>query len=169
MKEEEEIIYLIDANIFMQAARTYYSFDIAQPFWDALVEFGNQGRIISIDKVFQEIKEGDDRLREWAVNEFVNYFDNTQTEEILECYAELVKWANSQSQYTQKAKDDFMEETNADAWVVAYAIANNCMVVTSERQRPDSKKIIPIPNVCSAFDILCCDTFDLLKKLSFTF
>lgn len=166
---EPELTYVIDANIFMQAARTYYSFDFAQPFWDALVEFGNENKIVSIDKVFQEIKEGDDLLKEWAIKEFANYFDTTETSSIVQCYADLVQWADSQSQYTRIAKDEFMDESNADAWVLAYAKVNNCMLVTSEIANLDSKKRIPIPNVCEAFGIPFCDTFTMLKDLNFSF
>lgn len=47
--------YLIDANIFMEAARRYYPLDFAKPFWDGLLTFAQQGKVISIDKVLSEI------------------------------------------------------------------------------------------------------------------
>jgi hypothetical protein len=164
-------LYVIDANIFMQAARSYYSFNIAPVFWDTLVKYAQDNKIISIDKVFQEIKEGseDDLLRQWAKVEFCNYFDTTKTPQILRWYKELVRWANAQSQYFRKAKDEFMDVLNADAWVLAYAKANDCILVTTESPKRDAKRIIPIPNVCEAFSIEYCDTFEMLTELEFSF
>lgn len=161
--------YVLDANTFIQASRSYYSFDIARPFWNALVQFGAESKIVSIDKVFQELKMGDDQLKEWAKDEFANFFDTTRPLPIANHWKELIQWAASQSQYRQSAKDEFMEEHNADAWVIAYAMEYGCMVVTHEASRPEAKKRIPITNVCDAFGIDYCDTFYMLNDLKFYF
>ena len=29
--------HLLDANVFIEAAKGYYAFDIAPPFWEALI------------------------------------------------------------------------------------------------------------------------------------
>lgn len=166
--ELESPKYVIDANIFMQAARTYYSFDIAPRFWEALVEYGNDNKIVSIDKVFQEIKLGDDKLKEWAINDF-KFFDTTQTMEIIKCFGELSQWAESQTHYTRAAKDEFMDTLNADAWVIAFAKVYNCTVVTMELPRLGRKRVIPIPNACKAFDVEYCDTFQMLNDFDFSF
>lgn len=40
-------IFIPDANVFMEASRRYYAFDIAPPFWEALsVHIKNQHIII---------------------------------------------------------------------------------------------------------------------------
>ena len=44
------VTYLLDAKIMVQAARSYYAFDIA-PLWRKLIEYAAEGRIRSIDKV----------------------------------------------------------------------------------------------------------------------
>lgn len=163
-----EEVFVIDSNTFMQAARTYYSFPRALPFWNAMVGYAEQNRIISIDKVFQEIKEGNDELKEWARSEFP-YFDSTKSEDVLKYYAQLANWAQSHSQYLQPAKDEFMEWDNADAWIIAYALANKYTVVTSEKESPGAKSRIPMPNVCRAFNVDFCNIFDMLDTLGFTF
>lgn len=164
-----EEVFVIDSNTFMQAARTYYSFARALPFWNAMVEYAEQGRIISIDKVFQEIKEGNDELKEWARSEFSSYFDSTKSDDVLKYYVQLVNWAQSHTQYSQPAKDEFMELDNADAWIIAYALANKFIVVTSEKESPAAKSRIPIPNVCSEFGVDFCNIFDMLDTLRFSF
>lgn len=161
--------YIIDANIFMQASRSYYSFDFAKPFWDGLVNFAKQGRILSIDKVYDEIMKGNDILKDWSDNDFKEHFKKSETHEITEHYMELVLWAEAEMQYEQNAKDVFMKRDVADAWVIAYAKTHKCTVVTSEVRDPSIRVSIPIPNVCTAFNIPYCDTFRLLKELNFKF
>ena len=161
--------YVIDANIFIEASRRYYALDFAKPFWDGLCGFAKEGRIISIDKVLSEIKSGNDLLKDWAVNIFHVHFESTKTEAILKSYAELVQWAALETQYNQIAKDIFMNDSNADTWVLAYAKTNHCTIVTSEKPNSAVRKNIPIPNVCGSFGINYCDTFEMIRGLGFTF
>jgi hypothetical protein len=161
--------YIIDANIFMQAARNYYPFDFAKPFWDGLVNFAKQGKIISIDKVYDEIMKGNDTLKDWADSDFKEFFQTSETIPITEHYAELVMWAEAEQQYVQNAKDEFMLRENADAWVIAYAKNYKCTVVTSEVIDSKITVSIKIPNVCDAFNIPYCNTFELLRELKFKF
>jgi len=161
--------YLIDANIFMEAARRYYPLDFAKPFWDGLLTFAQQGKVTSIDKVLSEIQCGNDPLKDWAETSFQNYFLSTQTSSVLQQYVIMVQWAQAQQQYNQTAKDRFMEDDNADTWVLAYAKANNCIIVTHELPDANIKKNIPIPNVCNAYQIPYCDTFHMLRQLGFSF
>jgi len=117
--------YLIDANIFITASRTYYDFDSGNSFWDFFVEQGEKKIIASIDKVLNELKKGDDKLKEWATKDFLNYFIDTTSDNVLEQYAILMQWANNQTlmqwannqrnQYSPNAIEEFMKENNADA------------------------------------------------------
>jgi hypothetical protein len=161
--------YVIDANIFIEAARTYYAFDIAKPFWDGLVNFAKAGKIVSVDKVYDEIMNGNDALKDWADSDFKRFFHKAETIPITEHYAEIVIWAASEPQYSQNAKDDFMLRERADAWVISYAKNHKCTVVTSEVKDQRITVSIPIPNVCENFKIPFCNTFKLLRELNFKF
>ena len=162
--------YLIDANIFITASRTYYDFDFGNSFWDFLVNQGKKKNIASIDKVFDELNNGNDKLNEWANNYFSNYFIDTTTDKVLEQYAILMQWVDKQrNQYTQNAIDEFMKENNADAWLISLALTDidKYVIVTFEKENNQIKRKIPIPNVCNAFNIKYCDLFQMLKKLNF--
>ena len=161
--------YVLDSNVFIEASRRYYSFDFAKPFWASLCNQGKQGIICSIDKVYDELKNGNDALKEWAIQDFHSYFQSTQQADVLSAYARIVQWAQAQPQFVQRAKDIFMEDKNADTWVLAFALAKGVKVVTHEVFSAEAQKRIPIPNVCRAFSIDCCDTFALLKELKFRF
>lgn len=151
----------------MQAARKYYSFDFAKPFWDALVNFAHQGRIVSIDKVYNEIMRGNDKLKDWADSDFKEFFHPTHNIiPVVEHYASLVYWVEAEIQFKPLAVKSFLEDENADAWVIAYAKLHKLTLVTSEN---NSKGEIPIPTVCNEFNIRCIDTFVMLKELNFSF
>jgi hypothetical protein len=69
--------YVLDANVFIEAARRYYAFDIAPAFWQALINFASSGRVISIDRVKAELDRGNDELTEWVDGQFHQWFNST--------------------------------------------------------------------------------------------
>ncbi|HUV04766.1 MAG TPA: DUF4411 family protein [Armatimonadota bacterium] len=155
--------YLLDANVFIEAAKRYYAFDIAPRFWDALVEHANDDSVTSIDRVKEELVLGNDDLAEWANRQFHERFAATDEDEVVKAFAEIMSWVNEQAQFNDAAKQEFA--SGADGWLVAYAKVNGCVVVTHEQFNPDIKRKVPIPNICRAFQVTCCDTFDMLRKL----
>lgn len=54
----DDPVYVLDANVFIQAARRYYAFDLAPAFWRALVDHASEGRVQSIDRVLRELERG---------------------------------------------------------------------------------------------------------------
>jgi len=167
---EEGSKYILDSNVFIEAYRRYYSFDIAPSFWQFLINKAKENEIICIDRVYSELIKGKDELAEWIEKEFDFAFIKTNTDsKILTKYAELMKWANAQTQYSQNAIAEFAQVENADPWIIASAIANKYTIVTHEVLDPSIKKKIPIPNVCQDFSVNYIDTFKLLRELDFKF
>lgn len=157
--------YLLDANVFIQAHKSYYAFDIAPRFWDSLLLSAETGLICSIDRVKDEIDRQKDQLTAWANDGFSTYFIGTDEPSVLQSYAQIMQWASAQSQYTQAALAEFAEERNADAWLVAYANVTGMMIVTHEQLNRDVQRRVPLPNVCNAFGIQCLNTFQMLRIL----
>jgi hypothetical protein len=155
--------YVLDANVFIEAARRYYAFDIVPPFWQILVNHGNSGRMLSIDRIKNELNRGNDELAEWANNSFHMCFASTAGEDIIDSYRQIMIWSQDQSQYTEGAKAEFASV--ADAWLVAYALAKGCIVVTHEQFDANIRRRIKIPNVCRAFDVEYVDPFRMMRVL----
>ena len=157
--------YLLDANIFIEAYQRYYSFDIAPSFWDALQQNAEAGKLISIDRIFQEINSFDDTdmLKHWANEEFINWFESTDDETVFKTYRDIIQWAIDQTQFTVPAKNEFASV--ADSWLIACAKTRNYTIVTHEVYNEQIKRKIPIPNVCRAFDIPYINTFEMLRRL----
>ena len=55
---DKNTIYLIDSNVLMEANRRYYSLDFAPAFWNFLIKTAKEGKILSIDRVYDEILKG---------------------------------------------------------------------------------------------------------------
>jgi hypothetical protein len=165
-------LYLLDANILITAARDFYNFDFGNNFWDFLVRKAEDNRIKSIDKVYDEIIGGNDRLKEWAETDFFEHFLDTTEDEVLNNYSKLMEWAEKQKgKYSQNAINAFIKENNADPWLIAYAMKNKqkIVIVTFEKKVDNIKRKIPIPNVCEEFSIEYCDLYQMLKNLKFRF
>lgn len=161
--------FVLDTNVFIEAAKRYYAFDIAPRFWSELVHHAGASNIISIDRVKDELARGNDDLAQWANGEFHSYFASTATQDVVKVYGEIMRWAHRQAQFSQQVKADFARADNADAWLVAYAMAKGCVVVTHEEYNPNIQRKIPIPNVCQAFGVSYVDTFEMLRRLGVTF
>jgi len=158
-------VYVLDSNVFIQAACTYYAFDLLPPFWQALIRHAESGQIVSVDRVRDEINHMNDTLAGWANTEFHRWFMSTTQPDVIEEYRRIMVWASNQNQFSGAAKAEFARADNADAWVVAYAKAKGHSVVTHEQLHPDIKHRIPIPNACQAFGVEYVDTFQMLRTL----
>lgn len=156
--------YILDENIFIEAKRRYYAFNLCPGFWDSLLYHNSIGDLESIDRVGSSLSEGDD-LDAWK-KQAAGLFASTDNETVLMAYREVNQWVQDQERFSDFEKSRFAD--NVDAWVIAYAKANNATVVTHEVSAPKSTKI-KIPDVCDYFDIKCTDTFDMLQKLKVVF
>lgn len=61
-------VYLLDTNVFITAANNYYAFDLIPSFWSKLEKISKTDAISVIDKVYEEIKKGDDELKDWMLS-----------------------------------------------------------------------------------------------------
>lgn len=155
--------YILDANVFIEAARRYYAFDLAPRFWETLTEHATKGRIKSIDRVRHELEHGNDELKTWANGHFSHAFVSTDDDVVLSVYADIMNWVFTQEQFSDSAKAEFA--SGADGWLVAYAKVNGNVVVTHEVFNPDIRRKVPIPNVCQAFGVPFLNTFEMLRTL----
>jgi hypothetical protein len=156
-------VFALDANVFIEAHRRYYAFDLAPKFWEGLVQAAADGRVESIDRVKEELERGKDELATWARVQFSGAFASTDDDNVLDLYSDIMTWAIGQSQFSDAAKTDFAK--GADGWLVAYAKVRGRTIVTHEALSLDIKKKIPIPNACQAFNMPYVNTFGMMRAL----
>jgi len=116
------------------------------------------GRIISIDRVRDEILAGD-ALETWVkASAPSTLFASTADTAVIQNYADMVRWAQAEVQFRSEAKTEFAQV--ADGWLCAYAKANaQHVVVTHEEISPQAQRRVPLPNVCQQFRVDYIDRF----------
>ena len=151
--------YLVDSNVFIQAKNLHYGFDFCPAFWDWLVERNGTGRVMSIEKVADELQAGDDELASWAAAQGSGFFlppDDT----VLPALRDVSDWATSHG-YRPAAVKTFLQV--ADYWLVAHALAYKCTVVTHEVPADTTSKI-KIPNACVALGPRCMSPYVMFRR-----
>jgi hypothetical protein len=118
--------------------------------------------------VKQELELGDDDLKQWVDSVMpLTCFASSDDAAVITEYSQMQIWVQQQSKFTQEAKAEFAAK--ADAWLIAYAKAKNLVLVTHEAPAPESRRRVPIPSVCEAFDVSYVDTFAMLRDLEAQF
>ena len=164
-------IFLIDANIMIQAHRLYYPFDFSSAFWDALIREHKKRRIFSISHVKREIcrssePEKADLLEQWVRDVLPDSFFLEPDDAVILQYKAIMQWSNSQLRYGSGAQAHFA--SGADGWLIAYAAVHDMVVVTHEKPEPNSARI-KIPDVCLKFNVTYVNTFEMLRQLDVRF
>lgn len=150
--------YLLDANVFIQAKRLHYGLDFCPAFWEWLIAENAAGRVVSIDKVSDEIEAGGDDLWDWAKARGDKFFLKPDAA----LPAALVKvstWTMGQG-YEQAAVNTFLQV--ADYYLVGYALSKGDVVVTHEIPST-SKKRIKIPDACLGLNVKFVTPFEMLR------
>lgn len=89
-------IFVLDANAFIEAKNRYYAFNIVPAFWTSLNLYALQGRIRSIDRIKKQLEDGNDELAEWIkAGNMADAFVDSGTKEIVKAYEEIMNWVQS--------------------------------------------------------------------------
>lgn len=151
-------MYVLDANVFIDAKNRHYGFDIVPGFWDWLVDQHSAGILCSIDDVKKELEGHQDALSSWAKNNSALFLPVDQATQL--SLQQLSAWANSGA-FTPAAVSTFLAD--ADYPLVAFAHAHSHTVVTHERSQPNARARILIPDACIALGVPCVDPFAMLR------
>lgn len=150
--------YLLDTNVFIQAKNLHYGLDFCPAFWQWLLENSAHERVISIDKVFDEIAAGADELTEWARQDGSGLFRATGPTVVTQ-FGRVSTWAMGQ-QYEPAAINTFLQV--ADFYLIAHALAGKHTVVTHELPANSTKRI-KIPNVCAGLNLRFMTPYEMLR------
>ena len=157
------MLYLLDANVLIDARRDYYPPDRVPQFWQWLVDMGTQGRVRIPREIFDDIVRGNDELVDWLKRHKPSL--------VLDEYAprELVAYVTEQG-YARDLADDEIEKIGSDAFLIAHALAdvgNRCVVTTESSKPSRTRANRHVPDVCRDLDVDCIDTFQLIRQLDF--
>ena len=157
------MLYLLDANVPIDANRDYYPIDRVPEFWEWLVGLGNSGQVKIPQEIYAEVAAGADAVAGW-LKEQVNAM--RLEEQVSE---ELVTQVIEQG-YAADLNDDELDNIGQDPFLIAFALASpvNRVVVSNENSRPARQRgNRHVPDVCQGFNIRCVNTFALIRELDF--
>ena len=153
-------MYLLDANILIEASNRYYGLDFAPGFWDWLIKARAAGRVYSIDAVRSELHRRQDDLSTWSKTSGAALYLSPRASAGVPL-ARLAQWANGHAQYTATAKREFLG--SADYVLVAQAADLGYTIVTHETPAPNARKRIKIPEACAFLAVAYCSPWQVLR------
>jgi hypothetical protein len=166
-------VFVVDSNFFINAHRDTYPLDVAHSFWNKVKTLAADGRIISIDKVKEEIYSyNEDELQTWCSDNLDSSFFRDSGSVLSSTYPNVLQWASSRTpQYLQGALNEFMAADKADAFLIAYALTDsaNLTITTLEVSAPQGINRVKIPDACSGLGINSCNTISMFRQLGETF
>lgn len=152
--------YCLDTNIFIQGWNQYYSMDLCPEYWQILARLARDGRIFSPIEVRREIEKTDDNLTRWA-KDHPHIFRDIDVE--------VQRHLQDIMAHFPRLVDSTRQRSIADPWVIAFAIANNAVVVTKEYKAGDSSPKIKIPDVCEALNVPWMNDFEFAREIGIQF
>lgn len=155
------MVYLLDANVFIQAHRLHYGFDFCPAFWDWLIQKNDEKVVFSIEAICNELTRGDDDLSNWVKSHKKELF-LLPDQITVSKFSVVSQWANNPTlNYQQTAINEFLSV--GDYFLVCHALGHQMTVVTHEIAS-NSKKKIKIPDVCQALGVPFLSPFEMLRR-----
>ena len=159
------MLYLLDANVLIDANRDYYSLGRVPEFWGWLVDRAIEQQVRIPLEMYEEILAGkDDDLTRWLN-------DNRDALLLDENVDETLVARVTDSGYAPDLSEEEVELIGRDPFLIAYALDNPAqrIVVTTEVSKPKKQRANRhIPDVCADLGVLCCNTYQFIKALDFT-
>lgn len=165
-----EELFLIDSNSLITPYRTYYSFDFAPKFWEQIGDYIEQGSIVLLDKVREELLKGDDELSDWLLGLDVRQLVDHREKDILVKYGEILQYIQDDPQYKPSALEEWSRDSVADAWLIATAAVKNYTIITFEIRNvglntTNPSKNAKIPDVADVFNVPSKDLYSMMRAL----
>lgn len=160
------MLYLLDANVLIDANRDYYPIGRVGEYWDWLIFQGQQGMVKVPIEIYEELKEGkQDALALWA--------KEADTEEALkldeDVDIDLVRQVSDEG-YAPDLTDVEVEKIGRDPFLIGYALVDvqQRVVVTTETSKPRKQRANrKLPDVCRQFGVASINAYQLGHQLDF--
>lgn len=170
-------VYLIDSSALITPSNLYYQFLFAPSFWEQLRGHASSGRVVILDKAYNEVIRNDDgkepsQLHEWIEETFENSQIKWDAQKIVDYFAKIAEHLDEDNRYKDAALAEWSRPNIADGWLIATAKANNYVICTLETRNNGLNHANPstaakIPNVAEYFNVEYCDLFEMMIDLGF--
>jgi hypothetical protein len=159
------VLYLLDANVLIDANRDYYPLQRVPEFWEWLAHHGEAGSLAVPLEIAEELEAKNDDLSAWigaaSIKKILTLKEEAQPD--------LVDRVVTKG-YASDLTDDEIEQLGRDPFLIAYCLVDleaRC-VVTTEASKPRRKRANRhIPDVCSDLGVSCLSAFQFFRELNF--
>lgn len=152
--------YLIDTNVLITAKNFHYGFDFCPAFWGWLLKQHALGTVISVARVRDEIRHGNDELSQW-VAELPDGVFLPHAEAAQPHLAAVSQWIGAPGRYPRAQAAVFANA--ADFYLVGHARQTGFALVTYEAFQKQKGKI-QIPEVCAGVGVECLPPHEMLRR-----
>ena len=160
------MLYLLDANILITAANTYYGIKQVPEFWTWLLHQAESGAIKIPLEMYEEVIEGrkeGDELLGWIKNDAHRgalVFDEP-------CKIDFVQRV-VRAGYAGDLTDDEVEKIGRDPFLISYGLIDpeRCIVTTEISKPSKARQHRHIPDVCQTLKVKCCGPWELNRQLA---
>jgi hypothetical protein len=161
------MLYLLDANILITAANTYYGISRVPEFWSWLQHQGTSGRIKIPIEMYEEVLEGrkeDDELLDWAKNDANRAALRFDEASRLDLVRRVVRQG-----YASDLTDDEVEKLGRDPFLISYGLVdvNRCIATTEVSKPSKRRRNRHVPDVCQSLSVKWCGPWELNRDLGF--
>ena len=167
MTGHNQVLYLIDANVLIEANQKYYPIDRVPQYWVWLIAKGNEHQIKIPLEIWQEIADSSKGtpLRDWVNETAVKDALILKEEVDRDIFNDVINKG-----YASDLTEEELDQTGCDPFLIAYAMmGDDRTVVTKEVSRKTKERgNRKIPDVCSDLNLKCIDDFKLNNTLNFT-
>lgn len=147
--------YLLDANVFITPANSFYTLEGCPGFWEWL---GADKALCSIREVYRELQGKEDELARWArAGNTPDFLE--PDEDVQQKLAEVSQHVMGMENFTTDLKMAFL--SGADSWLIATALVKGWTIVTEEKYNPQIRHKIQLPNVAREMEVRCINLFEL--------
>ena len=159
------MMYLLDANVLIDANRDYYPLARVPQFWEWLQHAAAAGSLKVPVEIYDEITAGSGDLVDWLKQREIKrglvFNENAEPR--------LVEQVVSTG-YAPDLSDLELNKVGRDPFLIAYALAkrDERWVITNEAPKPTKQRANRhIPDVCKTVHVECDNTFFLIRMLDF--
>ena len=162
------MLYLLDANVLIEAEKTYYAHDLVPMFWKWLLHHGEKQNIKVPQEIVEEIsKSKKDWLYAWLYTK--RHLDKLTLQE--EVDMTLLQRVISDGYGIGSMSDVETKTLGRDPFLIAYGVSdieNRCIVSLEKSKEKAKRANKKVPDVCQYMNVQHCNTFDLIRNLGFS-
>lgn len=161
------MLYLLDANVLINANRDYYPIERVPQFWQWLDGLTAQNQVKIPLEIYEEITTGrPDSLIQWLRDRQVTLLLQEQSSSGL--VSRVIEDGYGLGPDHSNDQDPF--SMGQDPFLIAYALADRAdrVEVSNEVSRPGKIGANRhVPDVCQRLEIRCINAFGLIRELDF--